>query len=98
MSSCNLSINEILSNQIKKFWEQEEVTQNSIRSREENECETHFQNSFSRKTDGRFSMKLPFKENIHTLADSRNMALNRFLGVEKRFTRDSQLKITTRNL
>lgn len=50
-----------LEDEIKKFWEVEELPQRSPLSAEDEQCETHFRATFSRRSDGRYVVRLPFK-------------------------------------
>lgn len=49
---CNLSLNEELHQQIKRFWEIEEVPSRQARSKEEKACELHFQQHTQRQLNG----------------------------------------------
>lgn len=76
---------------LRAFWEMD-VADNAVRELEE-ECETHFKNTHSRDSDGRYTVRLPFKQNTDLkLGDSRKQALARFLSMEKKFAKDSKLK------
>jgi len=72
--------------QLRKFWEIEEVSPTSIPSKEEDECQTHFALTHFRQPDGRYVTSLPMKS--HNLGYSKSMALRRLHSVEKRLTRD----------
>ncbi|XP_063926012.1 uncharacterized protein LOC135139641 [Zophobas morio] len=54
-------------------------------------CETHFKNSTDRLQDGRFQVRLPFCQNPPDLGNSKDMALNRFMAVERKRMRDPKL-------
>ncbi|XP_045458277.1 uncharacterized protein LOC123668590 [Melitaea cinxia] len=60
---CNFNQLDIYES-MKRFWEVEELptTKNNLFSVEEQLCETHFVNNTSRLSNGRFSVKMPFKE------------------------------------
>lgn len=77
------SINDTLSG----FWELEEypIDQNIIMSTEEREAENQFVNTVSRDTSGRFVVRLPFRGNKGELGSSRDIALNRFKWLERKF-------------
>lgn len=60
---------------------------------EERFCEEHFLSSVRQNQPGRFVVKLPIREElIGKLGDSREIALKRLHGLERRFKRDSNLK------
>lgn len=98
---CNLALktnaNEVLSNLLERFWVQEEVdaTQNNW-STEEIVCEEHFNNTFRRDQDGRFIVKLPFKQENACLGDSSQMAMRRFISLERKFRKNAEFKETYR--
>lgn len=72
-----------------KFWQVEECSYNKIK---DNFCENHFLNSFYRDPDGRFVVKIPFKENISHFGNSKDIALQRFYYLEKRLAKNINLK------
>ncbi|XP_076661131.1 uncharacterized protein LOC143365016 [Halictus rubicundus] len=77
---------------MKKFWEVEEGPHNSYFSPSENECESHFKRTVRRLKSGRYIVALPFNEKKQLIGESRTHALNRFLSLERKLTRDSQLR------
>lgn len=74
-----------------KFWELEELSHGSRFSQEEIACEHHFSSNVEREKDGRYVVALPFKGGIEELGESRNMALKRFLALERKFAHDREL-------
>ena len=88
---ANTSCNNI-DNQLLKFWELEELPQNTILSQEEKACEKHFLTHTSRLSSGRFSVKLPLIDSPDCLGDSYNLAKKRFLYLEKRFRKQPTTK------
>ncbi|CAI6360799.1 unnamed protein product [Macrosiphum euphorbiae] len=58
---------------------------------EEKSCITHFNANLAQNEDGRFIVKLPFKENCHHIGNSFNAALRRFLSLEKRLVKNPEL-------
>lgn len=81
-----------LDNQLKKFWEIEDCQSHNNQSLEEKLCEEQFKRTIQRNASGRFVVSLPCKSNLLELGDSYNMALNRFLLLERRFKRQPELK------
>jgi len=52
---------ETLDRDLRRFWEIEEVPQEAPRSPEEHQCEEHFKATHSRISEGRYIVRLPFK-------------------------------------
>lgn len=92
-TSCNLSVIEELNETIHKFWEVESYQKAKKLDSEEEYCERHFEKTYSRQPDGRFIVKLPVKEEIAKLLDnSREVALKRFLSLERKFKNKPELE------
>ncbi|XP_076280087.1 uncharacterized protein LOC143219483 [Lasioglossum baleicum] len=51
-----------LSNDLRRFWEIEEIPAHSPLTKEEEQCERHFQMHTSRSSDGRYIVRLPFRK------------------------------------
>jgi len=77
---------------LSKFWELEEFPKSTLKSIEDRKCEEHFENTFSRTVDGRFIVKLPFKDDKLEFGDTRTSALRRFTSLERRFSKDQRLQ------
>ncbi|XP_051864115.1 uncharacterized protein LOC127566213 [Drosophila albomicans] len=76
-----------------KFWTVEDVRSPSkVLSAEQQSCEDHFTNNVRRLPSGRFEVRLPFKSDSHQLGCSFEVAKRRFMSLEKRLTRDPELK------
>ncbi|XP_070529846.1 uncharacterized protein [Cardiocondyla obscurior] len=59
--------NNELNKQLEKFWRLEDIADNfSHYTKQERECERHFQNTTSRNTSGRYVVQFPFREDIIT--------------------------------
>ena len=69
---------------VQRFWALEQVPDKRLLSQEEQKCEEHYRVTFSRTHDGRYVVRLPFKENGIPLGDSRTVALRRLYQLEKR--------------
>ncbi|XP_076246269.1 uncharacterized protein LOC143186476 [Calliopsis andreniformis] len=61
-------------------------------SSEEQDCEDHFKDHTRRDETGRYIVALPFNGRKAELGESRSRALNRYLALERRFSRDTELK------
>lgn len=92
ISNFSRNLSNTLEHQIAKFWELEEVNHICHFSKEEIECENHFVENIKRNEDGRFIVSIPFNEKLAHLGNTREMALNRFHSLEKRFVRQSNVK------
>jgi hypothetical protein len=88
---CETGIRDVMCN----FWKTESVPEVFVEHSSENQqCEELFQSSVELK-DRRFTVSLPLKvpevDVNEILGDSLNLALNRFLNMEKRFKKDHNL-------
>lgn len=82
---CLISNTE-LNDQLKSFWEIEEVQEQIGPSEEETRCEEIlFRTTHKRNEEGRYIVRLPFKEDTCKLGESKDRALARFLQIEKKF-------------
>ncbi|CAI6376040.1 unnamed protein product [Macrosiphum euphorbiae] len=81
----------ILEGKIEAFWKMEEVSLKRNFTDEENTCSKHFIENVTRNKDGRFVVRLPFKDNYRQLGNSYASALRRFLSLEKRLRNNTEL-------
>ncbi|GFW54359.1 integrase catalytic domain-containing protein [Trichonephila clavipes] len=80
-----------INHSLKQFWELESVTKD-IPSKDEDElCESIFVNSHIRNADGRYILKLPFRDDS-SIGDSKEGALKRFYSLERKLHKNNQLK------
>ncbi|XP_062711045.1 uncharacterized protein LOC134289057 [Aedes albopictus] len=77
---------------IQRFWKIEEVPDASPLTSEEQECEAHFLATHRRTEDGRYIVRLPFRENANELNDCRSVALKRFQMLQQRLQKNPKLK------
>lgn len=81
---------------LKRFWEiEEQITEvKPMLTEEERKCEDLFTETTVRSNDGRYVVKLPFRDAEPACkgGDSRNIAIARLKSLEKRFARDEELK------
>nr|CAI5835101.1 unnamed protein product [Callosobruchus analis] len=94
VSVSNFSQIEIsnLQNQVQKFWSLEEIKPHLNLTREEQEVESHFNETTRRDSSGRFIVSLPKHESISTLGESRNTAMKRFYNLERRLDNNPSVK------
>lgn len=73
--SSHLTTLTSLEQEIKKFWALEEIPRKEIVSEEDAKCEEHFRQTHSRASDGRYIVRLPFKQEPSLkIGDSRGRA------------------------
>ncbi|XP_012058650.1 PREDICTED: uncharacterized protein LOC105621809 [Atta cephalotes] len=80
---------------VSRAWQMDDIsTQSHNFTMEESICERHFLDNVSQNSQGRYTVKLPIKEQIlNNIGDSRESALKRLKGIERRFKRDPTLKL-----
>lgn len=92
----NMITNEALADQLKSFWEMEEVRpHNKNWTPDEQDCYDYFMKNVSREKDGKLLMRIPFKidpKSENFLGDSLENAKRRFLQLERRFERNPSFK------
>jgi hypothetical protein len=87
LNSCMFTCTEHdinLSEQIEMFWKIEECTSNETWSNVEKLCVEHFTKNTRRDESGKFIVKLPLKDNVVQLSKSYDIAMRRFLSLERR--------------
>uniref|UniRef100_A0A2S2QW26 Uncharacterized protein n=1 Tax=Sipha flava TaxID=143950 RepID=A0A2S2QW26_9HEMI len=85
---------ELLDDKIELFWKMEELPSKHIFTDEQKLYLTHFSENVYQNEDGKSIVKLPFKVNCNQqLGNSFNSALRRFLSLEKRLLKDSELNV-----
>jgi len=83
-----------LDDQLRAFWEQEELIEKRKLSTEEMACEQHFVDTHSRDESGRYTVELPFKallsgKTLPSFSYTDYSALRRFKQLENRFKSNS---------
>lgn len=88
--SYHVAHNEELCRLVQRFWELESVpaTHQTSMTAEEKACEEHFKKTHSRNKQGRYTVKLPFKDSITKLGDSKNKAVLLYNKMKRRFSID----------
>lgn len=74
------------------FWRLEEFKENVAYTIEEKACQKYFDKTVTRGNDGRFIVRLPFRENVLSLGNSYDIAKRRLLALERRFANNESLK------
>ncbi|XP_076230267.1 uncharacterized protein LOC143176322 [Nomia melanderi] len=88
--TCHLATHHDLQSQLEKFWMIEEINPQETRALDE--CEAHFRKTTRRTTDGRYIVRIPFKDNIADLGESRHQAERRLYALERKLSKTPQLK------
>ena len=79
---------------LRKFWEIEEAPTEKLLSNDDQWCENHFKSTHKRQSNGKYLVQLPLKsynDPSAVLGASKQIALNRFHYLERRFLNDPQL-------
>lgn len=88
--------NENISSMLRHFWETEEVPHTKVLSETELYCEELFKKTTYRRNDGRYVVKLPFKQefpNSLYLQSSRFAAKSQYIHLESKLEKQKDLKI-----
>ncbi|XP_050535103.1 uncharacterized protein LOC126902121 [Daktulosphaira vitifoliae] len=83
-----VNLNELMS----KFWKLEEINSENQYSSEERACVEHFERTVKRDHTGKFIVKLPLKNDIEQLGESKSMAMRRFLSIENKLRNNLNLR------
>lgn len=91
---CNTVLTEAnrLDELVQRFWSIEDVPVTAKLSHEEEMCEQHYVQTTTRDSSGRYVVRLPFRENVSKLGETRQHALHRFQQLERRLNSNEQLK------
>lgn len=88
------SSNDDLSKSLQRFWESEEIPKKRILTPEEQMAEDFFIKTTRRCSDGRFMVKLPFKNEMPSFGESKKIAKRRYEGTVKRLSAQPELRAT----
>lgn len=89
---CNLVSNTSVQEQLEKFWILEDCPMEQVLTKDEQRCEEIFQNTTERAKDGKFIVTLPMKSNRAKLGNSYDIAVKRFLQLERKLYKNSDLQ------
>ncbi|XP_017473659.1 PREDICTED: uncharacterized protein LOC108364481 [Rhagoletis zephyria] len=101
-NDCSLSVNLFsLDDQLRLFWEQEDLIETRPMSTEEAAVEKHFLETHSRDAAGRYTVLLPFKRfflhaELTSFSHTHFNALRRLSQLEKRFKLQPEFALLTR--
>lgn len=97
---CNFLMTnyQTLNEQLEKFWRTEEIIVSKNLTNEELECEEDFIQNYKRDFEGRFSVKLPTRDDVlEKIGDTESMAIKRFHNLENKFSQNLKLKMDYTN-
>lgn len=87
---CNIAL-KILPD-LSKYWEIEDIANDTVLSNEDIYCEELFQKTTKRREDGSYEVALPMIPDFHQkLGTSKPKAIAQFLQIEKKMNKDKQL-------
>ena len=84
--------NRFESDELTRFWDIEQVPIKKHLSKEEQICERPFTENVKRDSTGRYTVKLPFRENESMIGDAYKIALRRFHALEGRLAKCPTIK------
>ncbi|XP_008189428.1 uncharacterized protein LOC103311557 [Acyrthosiphon pisum] len=92
-TTCYFEETDDLKSLVERFWQIDDLGkyENALSSTEK-ECLNWFNQTTTQDTSGRFMVSLPRKLNASELGESKQMALHRFFGLEKRLSKNASLK------
>ena len=76
---------------LRRFWEVEEISTPPPLTPEDEACERHFERTHQRNDEGRYVVRLPFRDEP-ILPGSHTPALHRLILLERKLQRDDQLR------
>lgn len=76
---------------LQEFWQVEEVSMPSSLSPDDERCEMMYEATYTRTSEGRYCVQLPFKHDPPMLGLSRDRAVSRFLQVERKLSLNPKL-------
>ncbi|XP_022832139.1 uncharacterized protein LOC111360435 [Spodoptera litura] len=89
--NCNVVLHN--TDELRRFWENEDIHQQYEMSTEDQECLQFFLSTTERLKDGRFQVRLPFKsDSKELLGSTKPLALAQFRNLEKKLQRNQEVK------
>lgn len=77
--------------QLQRFWEIEELPTIQMFSADERKCEEHYNTTHTRDPDGRYVLRLPFKQERPKLGESLQHARLRYEHLERKLSKNPEL-------
>lgn len=78
--------------EIQKFWEIEDISENSTFSTEESECVDFYKSTTTRLNDGRYQVRLLLKSNTDQLGQSKHKAIAQFRQLKRKFVKNQEIE------
>lgn len=83
-----------LSRHVQRFWQQNEICSKPVPTPDDDFCEILFTNTLTRDSSGRYSVRLPIREeSLKRLGESRRSAFQQLLSVEQRLAKNSDFEV-----
>ncbi|XP_050512847.1 uncharacterized protein LOC126888544 [Diabrotica virgifera virgifera] len=89
---CLSNVEDSLDSSLRKFWKLENIPEEPVLEPEDVLCETIYRETHSRDVSGKYVVSLPFRESPPCLKDSYDVALNKFISLERRWFRQPGLQ------
>lgn len=93
LASIEYSEEDQLEHLLDRLWSMDQIGSTSTRTPEQELVETHFMQTFKRDTDGAFIVQMPLKENTKDIGSSRQIALRRFMCLERKLERNKDMRV-----
>lgn len=81
-----------LDNLVKRLWEMDQIASFSARTIEEEQVEQNYIHTHARDETGRFIVTIPLKEEARDIGSSREIALRRFMFLERKLLGDAAIR------
>lgn len=78
--------------QVERLWNIEEIDRTPQRSKNDEACEHEFSQTYRRDSSRRFIVSFPLRGDPNELGESRNNALKRLYGIERKLEREPEIK------
>lgn len=82
---------ESLDKNMRRFWEIEEPSKKNLLTTEEKLAERIYEATTERRTDGKYVVSLPFKNETKTFSNMRKIAMSRYFQLENKLSRNDKL-------
>lgn len=92
VNNFHLSLDLDLDKSMRRFWETEEIPTKLMLTPDEVKCEEHFAATHRRNENGRFVVKLPFKDPEFHVGENKFQSLQRMKAMERKFNLNSNFK------
>jgi hypothetical protein len=92
LQTYNCHVTLINMEELTKFWENEEITQNNEEISQDDYCEDYYQKTVQRGPDGKYTVKMPMRANFEEkLGNSKSVAISQFLQLERKLQKQTKL-------